>query len=79
MKIAMLGWSSEMKVEDDSHCYCKMNWTKLSWAVPGWAGLFLNFYTPQLLEEDNVKRSKSFLYHEGRYVKQDLEEGKGNI
>lgn len=32
------------------------------------AGLFLNFYTPQQLEEDNVKRSKSFLYHEERYV-----------
>lgn len=33
MKIAMLGWNSEMKVEDDSHCYGKMNWTKLSWAM----------------------------------------------
>ena len=69
MKIAMLGWNSEMKVEDDSHCYGKMNWTKLSWAVLCCAGLFLNFYTAQLLEEDNVKQSKSFLYHERRYVK----------
>lgn len=44
MKIAMLGWNSEMKVEDDSHCYGKMNWTKLSCAMLCWA-IFKLLYT----------------------------------